>query len=151
MSVLQEKVQWGDCAPSGAVFYPTYFRWFDEGAWELFASLKLSIDALGARYGVVGLPLKSCDCEFRGPCRLGDVLFITSFIEEIGSSELVVRHDVTNEEALAVIGRERRLWGVRRSDEPRRLRRATIPDEVVAILRGSLEAHKAANRGEQRS
>jgi YbgC/YbaW family acyl-CoA thioester hydrolase len=150
MSVLLKKVHWGDCAPSGAVFYPTYFRWFDEGAWELFASLQLSIDALGVRYGVVGLPLKSCDCEFRGPCRLGDALCITSFIEEISSSELVVRHDV-NEETTAVVGRERRFWGVRRSDDPRRLRRATIPDEVVAILRGSLEAHKVANGGEQPS
>jgi 4-hydroxybenzoyl-CoA thioesterase len=149
MSVLQKKIHWGDCVPSGAVFYSTYFRWFDEGAWELFLSLQLPIDEMGVRYGVVGLPLKSCDCDFRGPCRLGDLISIDSFIEEIGTSEIVIRHNVTNEGSLAVVGHERRFWGVRRSDDPRRLRRATIPEEVAAILRRSLDAKKTTDGSPQ--
>ena len=29
-------VGWGDCDPAGIVFYPNYFRWFDDASWRLF-------------------------------------------------------------------------------------------------------------------
>lgn len=150
MSVVRRKVHWGDCAPSGAVFYPSYFRWFDEGAWELFASLHMPIGELGARYGIVGLPLMSCDCEFRGPCRLGDELTIESLVEEIDASVIVIRHNVANDGLLAVTGRERRFWGVRHADDRRRLRQGTIPDDVIAVLRQSL-AGEAVGTERQRT
>ncbi len=31
-------VEWGDCDPAGIVFYPNYFRWFNQGAHALFGA-----------------------------------------------------------------------------------------------------------------
>src|SRR5580704_12674106 len=63
-------VGWGDCAPSGAVYYPNYFRWFDQSVWDLFDGAKLPIPELEQKYGIVGLPLMNLSCSFRAPCRL---------------------------------------------------------------------------------
>jgi 4-hydroxybenzoyl-CoA thioesterase len=136
VSILSENrtVHWGDCAPSGAVFYPVYFRWFDEATWNLFASLGLPIETLGARYGVVGLPLRANNCEFQRPCRLGDTLVIKSSIAKFDESEIVVRHEITNAGQSAVVSEERRFWGVRHADDPRRLRKGVIPPDVAAVL-----------------
>ncbi len=133
-------VHWGDCAPSGAVFYPTYFRWFDEATWNLFALLGLPIDSLGARYGVVGLPLRENDCKYRKPCRLGDTLTVTSRIFELSASEVVVQHQITNAGHLAVISRERRFWGLRDPRDPARMQKGTIPADVSEVLKTALDA-----------
>ncbi len=137
MSILSETrtVHWGDCAPSGAVFYPVYFRWFDEATWNLFSSLELPIDTLSARYGVVGLPLRANNCDFLRPCRLGDNLVIKSSIAKFDESEIVVQHEITNAGESAVVNQERRFWGVRRTDDPRRLQRGVIPHDVAAVLK----------------
>jgi YbgC/YbaW family acyl-CoA thioester hydrolase len=127
-------VHWGDCAPSGAVFYPVYFRWFDEATWNLFASLGLPIDTLGARFGVVGLPLLANNCEYQRPCRLGDNLAVSSSIASLDKKLIVVKHCIVNAGQSAVVSSERRFWGVRHAADPGRLQKGTIPPEVLTIL-----------------
>lgn len=127
-------VHWGDCAPSGAVFYPTYYRWFDEATWDFFAEHDLAIAALGERYGVVGLPLMSCRAEFRGPCRLGDRLAVDTAIAAADGRSIVLSHLVYNRGRLAVRGEEVRFWGVRSPDAPERLVRGAMPEEVAARI-----------------
>src|SRR5256884_2099440 len=66
-------VGWGDCAPSGAVYYPNYFRWFDQSGWDLFDAAGLPITEVEHADGVIGLPLMNLSCDFRAPCRLRDL------------------------------------------------------------------------------
>jgi len=130
----ERRVHWGDCAPSGAVFYPVYYRWFDEGAWEFFEHAGLAIGELGARFGLVGLPLQSCRAEFRRPCRLGDWLALDITIAELGERTITLSFHVLKEGELAVRGEEIRFWGTRHPSDPGRLVRGSIPPEIVTQL-----------------
>ena len=58
-NVYEMTVAWGDCDPAGIVFYPNYFRWFDEASRRLFAAVGLPWETLFRRYDIVGLPLVS--------------------------------------------------------------------------------------------
>lgn len=131
---VDRNVYWGDCAPSGAVFYPVYYRWFDEAAWEFFDHAALAIGELGKTYGLVGLPLMSCRAEFRRPCRLGDRLTVDTTIAQLGAKTITLSFHVFKQGELAVRGEEVRFWGTRHKDEPGRLVRGTIPPDIAARL-----------------
>lgn len=133
---LERQVHWGDCAPSGAVFYPTYYRWFDEAAWAFFEHVGLAIGELGQRFGLVGLPLMSCRAEFRRPCGLGDRLVLDVTIAELGDRSITLSFHILKDEELAVRGEEVRFWGTRHESEPGRLVRGTIPPDVADRLAG---------------
>lgn len=130
----ERRVHWGDCAPSGAVFYPVYYRWFDEGAWEFFEHIGLAIGELGSRFGLVGLPLQGCRAEFRRPCRLGDRLTLDVTVAELGEKTLTLSFHVLKDGELAVRGEEVRFWGTRHPADPARLTRGLIPAEIAAQL-----------------
>ena len=57
-------VGWGDCSPSGAVFYPNYFRWFDAAMWNFFDQADWPLRAMEAEHGNVGLPLIETHVNF---------------------------------------------------------------------------------------
>ena len=44
MSVHEITVEWGDCDPAGIVYYPSYFKWFDQGTYRLFLKAGLRRD-----------------------------------------------------------------------------------------------------------
>ena len=134
--ISQRKVHWGECSPSGAVFFPTYFKWFDEGTWALFESIGLPINELAAKYGVVGLPLSNCGADFRRSVRLSDDVELDSSIIEVGEDRIRIEHRVVAKGEDAVRGWELRFWGVKRDDGSDRLMRRAIPDDVVSKLRG---------------
>ena len=49
--VMTFTVGWGDCSPSGAVFYPNYFRWFDAAMWNFFDQADWPLRAMEAEHG----------------------------------------------------------------------------------------------------
>lgn len=126
-------VGWGDCSPSGAVYYPNYFRWFDQSMWALFAENGLPIPELEKKFHIVGVPLKNLTCDFIAPCRLHDDVQLESRFASIGQKDFEIEHDLTRAGTLLVRGRDFRFWGVR-SPETGALRRQTIPDDVLARL-----------------
>src|SRR6516225_3011134 len=85
-------VGWGDCAPSGAVYYPNYFRWFDQSVWDLFDRAELPIPELEQKYGIVGLPLMNLSCSFRAPCRLRDHVNLETRIAAIEPKHFTIEH-----------------------------------------------------------
>jgi 4-hydroxybenzoyl-CoA thioesterase len=116
------------------VFYPVYFRWFDEATWSFFESIGLPLGDLGARYGVVGLPLVANNAEYRRPCRLGDSLALETSVAGLEESFVVLRHRILNGGELAVVGTERRFWGLRHPENSKRLQKGKIPSEVADII-----------------
>ena len=133
-------VGWGDCAPSGAVYYPNYFRWFDQSVWDLFDAAGLPISELEHAYGVVGLPLMNLSCDFRAPCRLRDRVSLETRIAELEPKQLTIEHNLTKGDRILVSAVDRRFWGVRPKEDPSRLRRETIPAEVIERLKNA-ETH----------
>ena len=126
-------VGWGDCAPSGAVYYPNYFRWFDQSMWALFEENGVPIPALERKYHVVGVPLKHLECDFVAPCRLHDHVQLESKFAKIGEKDFDIEHELTRGDAVLVRARDFRFWGVRSPDNGK-LQRQLIPQDVRATL-----------------
>jgi 4-hydroxybenzoyl-CoA thioesterase len=137
-------VGWGDCAPSGAVYYPNYFRWFDQSVWDLFDAAGLPIPELEHAYGVVGLPLMNLSCNFRAPCRLRDRVWLETRIAAIEPKHFTIEHDLSRDDRVLVSAVDQRFWGVRPKDDPGRLRREAIPSEVIERLRNAESGAAAA-------
>lgn len=125
-------IGWGDCAPSAAVYYPNYFRWFDQAVWDLFAAAGLPLQELERRHGNVGLPVAKIETAFLAPCRLHDVVSLETSIVDWPPKRVVVRHRLRRDATELVLATETRFWGVRHSEDPRRLASVEVPAEVRA-------------------
>lgn len=123
-------VGWGDCDPAEIVYYPNYFRWFDDATHALFRSVGLDIGALYKQYDVVGMPLAESGARYLLPSRFGDLLQIESSVTSWARKVLVVSHTVTSGGRTMVEGTETRIWGLRHPDDPARLKAGVIPDEI---------------------
>ncbi len=77
--------------PAGYVFFPRYFEMLQAVVEEWFTQ------ALGLKYADfilerrLGLPTAHTECTFEAPCRLGEPLEITLYLEHIGRSSLRAR------------------------------------------------------------
>ena len=130
-------VGWGDCAPSGAVYYPNYFRWFDTAMWNFFDAAEWPLRELEEAHGIVGLPLIETRANFKGPCRLHDALEIETRITGFQRKTLEMTHTLTNAGTVAVEATDVRFWGVRHPDGSGRLKAEEIPADVIAFFSGA--------------
>jgi len=125
-------VQWGDCDPAGIVWYPRYFEWFDASTAALFAAAGVSNSVMHKTYRVLGIPMVDTRAKFFIPSKFEDELTIESAVLEFRRSSFDVRHRILKNGELAVEGFETRVWTVRDSADPERLRSEPIPAEVIA-------------------
>ena len=125
-------VQWGDCDPANIVFYPNYFRWFENGTTELFASVGLELPQTFADYGILGIPILDAHAKFMRPSRFRDVITVESTIESWGNSSFKVAHNIFNDGEEAVSGHEVRGWVVVDDTHPSGIRAQRIPDDIRA-------------------
>jgi len=135
-STMTITVGWGDCAPSGAVYYPNYFRWFDTAMWKFFDVAEWPLRKLEEAYGIVGLPLVETLVKFKGPCRLHDTLELETRIASFQRKTLEMTHILTNAGKVAVEATDVRFWGVRHPDGSGRLKAEEIPAEVIKFFSG---------------
>jgi 4-hydroxybenzoyl-CoA thioesterase len=78
--------------PAGFVFFPRYFEFLQAVTEEWFnQSLKLDYADLimGQRRG---LPTAHTECDFKKPCRLGERIDFTLYLERIGRSSMRVHY-----------------------------------------------------------
>lgn len=127
------EVQFGDCDPAGIVYYPNYFRMFDNATAGMFAA------AFGmhkrnwlVHYGVAGIPMVDTGARFTSPSRFGDVVEIHSEITELGRSSFRVLHKLFNQGSIAIEAHEKRVWVVRGPDGA--LHSAALPAAVRKLL-----------------
>jgi 4-hydroxybenzoyl-CoA thioesterase len=69
---IEIMVEWGDCDPAGIVFYPNYFRWFNQGAHALFNAAGMPFHQLIKEWGIAGVPMLDTQASFRAPTRGAD-------------------------------------------------------------------------------
>ena len=127
-STFVVQVEFGDTDPATIVFYPHFFRWFDAGAWRLFAKAGLTLDVLQNEFGLVGLPIAEAQSKFIKPARLGDTLEITSYISEWKRKTFNMVHEVRIDEELIAEGKEARVCAKKSADGS--MRAITIPEEI---------------------
>lgn len=127
-------VHWGDTDPARIVFYPNYFSWFDQSTALLFRSVGLDVDALVAKYAIVGLPIVEASARFIRPSVFGDEIVVESRIREWRNKTFTLEHVVLNKGEAAVEGSETRVWAMPHPEDASRLKAAPIPPEVIAAF-----------------
>ena len=129
------EIEFGDCDPAGIVYYPNYFRMFDNATAHLFeAALGMKKIAWIKHFGILGIPMVDTGAKFAKPSRFGDVVTIESTIIAFRRSSFEVDHKLFNAGELAVEGRETRVWVGADPANPQKLKSRTIPEEVIAAL-----------------
>jgi 4-hydroxybenzoyl-CoA thioesterase len=121
------RIEWGDCDPAGIIFYPTYFRIFDNATAGLFER------ALGMTkfqtYDFAGFPLVDTRASFLKPTRFGDDVLVESTIS-FGTSSFTVAHRIMLDGEVCAECSEKRVWVARDQTEPARIRSQPVPAAV---------------------
>ncbi len=129
----QLTIEWGHCDPAGIVFNPRFFEFFDTSSWLLFeAALGVKAQDLVSVYSIFGIALVDARAKFLKPVKFGDAVEIVSRVSEFRRSSFDVEHRLSVGGALAVEGRESRVWAVRDKNDPDKIATAPIPPEVIA-------------------
>jgi len=129
-------VEWDDCDPAGIVYYPSYFRWFDQATYRLFLAAGLKRDDVSSGQWKEGTPSVAAECSFRRASQHGEKLVMESHVEKFGRSSFVIRHvlrDATGE--VAAEGTETRIWA-KKEGNARSLKAIAIPEDVKRRLAG---------------
>ncbi len=133
ISRRQFTIEWGHCDPAGIVFNARFFEFFDWGTWMLFeAALGVKPADLAGAYGIMGIPLVDAGARFIAAARFGDVVEMTSQVSEFRRSSFDVEHRILVAGAIAVEGKETRVWAARDPADPSKLKSQPIPPEVAA-------------------
>ncbi len=128
-NIIKVEVQFGDCDPAGIVYYPNYFRFFDNAtAAMLSAAFAMHKRNWLEHFGIAGIPMVDTGARFMKPSRFGDVIEIHSEITELGRSSFGVKHVVVRDGETMIEGHEKRVWVVRGEDGG--IRSAALPDDV---------------------
>jgi 4-hydroxybenzoyl-CoA thioesterase len=133
VSRRQFTIEWGHCDPAGIVFNSRFFEFFDWGTWILFeAALGVRPPDLAGAFGIMGIPLVDAGARFLAPARFGDVVEMTSQVSEFRRSSFDVEHQILVRGAVAVEGKETRVWAARDPADPAKIKSQPIPPEVAA-------------------
>ena len=125
---MEIEIEFGDCDPAGIVYFPNFYRMFDNATAHLVsAALGMNKRQWIAHYGIAGIPVVDIKTGFRAPSRFGDRVRIDSRIVTLGGASFVVAHRLMNGETLGVEGEETRVWIAAEGD---RLKPLPIPDAV---------------------
>lgn len=125
------RVQWGETDAAAILFYPNYFRWFDQATHDLFRSIGYSVSDMHERGFTI--PIVEARGRFVSALAYDDELQITSRVTEARTRAFRVEHRVTKEARLVCEGYEVRMW-VRISPGSGRLEGHRIPDDLRARL-----------------
>lgn len=125
-------IQFGDCDPAGIVYYPNYFRFFDNATASMLSAAfgMVKRDWL-AHYAIAGIPMVDTGARFVKPSTFGDSVDIDSEITALGRSSFSVQHRLLKSGELAIEAHEKRVWVVRDGES---IRSAPLPDDVRQLL-----------------
>lgn len=134
-NVTTVEVQFGDCDPAGIVYYPNYFRFFDNATAALLSkAFQMHKRLWIEKHGILGIPMVDTGAQFFKPSRFGDAIEIRSEIVEIGRTSFGVQHVVFNDGEKAIEAREKRVWVGRDPEAEGAIKPLPIPDEIRAVL-----------------
>lgn len=127
----RRRVAWGETDAGGIVFYPNYYRWFDDATHELFRAVGYPLPAMFE--SGLGLPLIEASGRFLTALRYGDEIEIISSVAEIRTHALRVEHEIKRGETTAATGFEVRML-VRLGGAQEVLQPVPIPDAMREFL-----------------
>lgn len=123
-------VGWGDCDKAGIVFYPNYYRWFEEGTWSFFDAIHMPMHKIMEEYNSLGFPLVETHANYRSPSRLREKLVVKVKIAELLPKMIKFEHQIFREKTLIVEGYEARIYGTNDPNDSSKLKVEAMPDPV---------------------
>jgi len=123
-------IEWGDCDPAGIVYYPRFFEMFDSCTNALFEKAGFKKPEMMAKYGLAGIPMVETSARFFVPSSFGDTVTVETTILEWGNSSFRVEHKLYRGDLLSAEGLEKRVWTVRDTADPKKLKSEKIPQGV---------------------
>lgn len=133
------RVEFGDCDPAGIVYFPNYYRWFDQATHALCEAAGYSLMSVRARGDWVGYPIAECGARFRAPATVGDHLRIETRIKAWHARFFDLEHRVFAEDKPLAEGWQTRFIGFHDRSRGGKLAALVIPAEfrtAVAALAG---------------
>jgi 4-hydroxybenzoyl-CoA thioesterase len=128
-------VEFGHCDPTGIVYNPNYFIWFDVSVHALLARGGLSVKTLIAEFGIDGLPVVEFKTRFMAPARWGDEIVIKTSVMKLSRCAFDLQHQVFNAGALIAECAETRVCTALDVQQGRVKARA-LPANLVELLSG---------------
>jgi 4-hydroxybenzoyl-CoA thioesterase len=127
------RIEWGDCDPAGIIFYPVYFKIFDNATAMLFErALDMNKNQYLQAYDFAGFPLVDTRAQFIQPTRFGDDVSVESTIN-FGKSSFTVEHKIMLNATLCAECTEKRVWVARQPDGG--IKATPVPEAVLAKFR----------------
>ena len=126
------KIMFSDCDPAQIVFYPTYFKWFDQATQRMFNEVGLEWSKFWPERGLAGLPIVDAAAKFSGPARMDDEVSLESWVDEWRGRTFVVKHVIAKDGKPIVEGQEIRVWAAKDASAPEGIKAAPIPDDIKA-------------------
>jgi acyl-CoA thioester hydrolase len=124
------RVPFGDTDAVGIVFYPNYYRWFDQATHDLFRAAGYPVvQMLADGYAI---PLVETQAQYRASLAYDDDVTLVSRVGEIRARTFRVEHMVSRGDTPICQGYEERIW-VRILPEGG-MAAEIIPDGVRALL-----------------
>lgn len=89
VAVLRRRVTMGD-VDAVQIYAPTYFRWMDQGAMELWAQLGHPLSVVLAEG--FGAPAVRASCEYLRPVFLDEIVESRTFVSRVGRASYDLEH-----------------------------------------------------------
>ena len=100
--VHELRVRYGECDPQGIVFNANYLLYFDVAFTELWrAAIGKWTDMVDRGVDAV---VAEANVKFRAPARYDDVLRLHVWVDQLGTTSMIIRIDIHRDEQILVEG-----------------------------------------------
>lgn len=97
-SEVNLEVRYYETDQMGIVHHSNYIRYFECGRAQMLKELNLPMERIEAE-GVM-TPVVSVECRYKVPAKLGDVLHIMTYVDEVPRAKLAVRSEIFNQDGI---------------------------------------------------
>jgi 4-hydroxybenzoyl-CoA thioesterase len=128
------RVEFGDCDPAEIVYFPNYYRWFDQATHGLCEAAGYALMDVRARRSWVGYPIAEAGARFLAPATVGDPLRIDTRVKVWRERFFELEHRVFRDDLLLVEGWQTRFIGFHDATRGGKLAALVIPAEFRAAV-----------------
>jgi acyl-CoA thioester hydrolase len=137
-TISEFKVELGETDSAGLVYYPNYFRWFDQATRSCLRITGLTPREMLGKFHF-DQPVVDCGCKFYAPLRYDDSVRIETVVTIVEHKTFRLEHNIYSEGKLVASGFEVRAWvEIDNPLEEGKLNSVDIPRFFAEILKGSL-------------
>lgn len=121
---------WGDCDSAGIVYYPNFYKWFDQGTHELVRKAGYSVKEM--RDQGRDILLVETGCKYRAPGYYDDVVEVETRVDQVREKVFRLNHLCRRGETMLCEGFEVRAYAD--ISVPQAFRALPIPAAMASAL-----------------